>query len=73
LRELFLFKCKDGKVSLDETVTVDEKKEPESANGQQVEQPALAAQVEADDGLGHELEAVEAGIAFTASMQMARW
>jgi hypothetical protein len=64
LRELFLFKCKDGKISLDETVTIDEKKEPESANGQQAEQPAQAAQ-EADDGLGHELEAVEAGIEAT--------
>ena len=89
LRETFLFKCKDGKVSLDETVNFDEKKEsqlteqsatavnqntePQQGNladGASVEQTetrqaartAQATQVGEDDGLGHELETVEAGI-----------
>jgi hypothetical protein len=62
LRETFLFKCKDGKVSLDGNIVVDDKKEPESTNPAQVEQPALAAQADADDGLGHELEVIESAI-----------
>lgn len=73
LHETFLFTCKDGKVSLDATLALDEKK-----GAQQTEQPvqaafnqnsepletksAQAAQVEEEEGLGHELEEVELGI-----------
>jgi hypothetical protein len=89
LHDTFLFKCKDGKVSLDESVNVDEKKEsqqteqsvtgvnqntePQQGNlaadasveqtePRQATRTAQAAQVGEDDGLGHELEAVESGI-----------
>jgi hypothetical protein len=89
LAETFLFKCKDGKVSLDGSVTVDEKQEsqrteqsgtgvnqntePQQGNlsadasveqtePRQAARTAQAAQVGEDDGLGHELETVEAGI-----------
>jgi hypothetical protein len=86
LVETFLFKCKDGKVSLDGTVTVEESQlteqsvtdvnqntEPQQGNlaaDASVEQTeprqsagtAQAAQVGEDDGLGHELETVEAAI-----------
>lgn len=60
LNETFLFTCKDGKVSLDATPAVDEKKSPKP-EPQQTDLPTQAAQA-VDDGVGHELDVVESVI-----------
>ncbi len=48
LQETFLFTCKDGKLSLDDTITPEQGEQP-----QQLAQPAQAQPV--DDGLGHDI------------------